>query len=63
MIFSLEGCALYLDDDIVFTDTWEQHLVCLHALLMCLPEACLKCEFAKATVRYLGNEVGQGEVS
>ncbi len=67
VIFGLEGCAVYLDDVIVFSETWEQHLVRLRALLTRLAEACLtvnlaKCEFAKATVRYLGKEVGQGKV-
>lgn len=67
VVFGLEGCAVYLDDVIVFSDTWEQHLVHLRALLTRLAEACLtvnlaKCEFAKGTVRYLGKEVGQGEV-
>lgn len=42
-------------------------MVRLCTLLMCLAEACLtvnlaKCEFNKATVIYLGKEVGQGEV-
>lgn len=59
VVFSLEGCAVYLDDVIVFSDAWEQHLVCLHPL-MHLAEVHLtvnlaKCEFAKATVRYLGH--------
>ncbi|KAL1279658.1 hypothetical protein QQF64_014258 [Cirrhinus molitorella] len=67
VVFGLEGCAVYLDDVIVFSETWEQHLIRLRALLTRLVEACLtvnlaKCEFAKATVRYLGKEVGQGKV-
>ncbi len=68
VVFGLEGCAVYLDDVIVFSETWEQHLVRLRALLTRLAEACLtvnlaKCEFvAKATVRYLGKEVGQSKV-
>lgn len=58
---------MYLDDVIVFSETWEKHLVCLQALLTQLAEACLtvnlaKCEFAKATVRYLRKEVAQGKV-
>ncbi|KAI2645271.1 Retrovirus-related Pol polyprotein [Labeo rohita] len=67
VVFGLEGCAVYLDDVIVFSGTWEQYLVCLRALLTRLAEACLtvnlaKCEFAKATVSYLGKVVGQGKV-
>lgn len=67
VVFSLEGCAVYLDDVIVFSDTWEQHLVHLCALLTRLAEACLtvnlaKSQFAKAKGKYLGKEVGQGEV-
>ncbi|KAG1926184.1 gag-pol fusion protein [Pimephales promelas] len=67
VVAGLEGCAVYLDDVIVFSETWEEHLVRLRALLTRLIEACLtvnlaKCEFAKATVRYLGKEVGQGKV-
>lgn len=67
VVFELEGCAVYLDDVIVFSETWEQHLVRLRALLTRLTEACLtvnlaKCEFARATIRYLGKEDGHGKV-
>lgn len=63
----LKGCAVYLDDVIIFSDTWKQHLQHLRALFDRLVEAGLtvnlsKCEFAQATVKYLGKEVGQGQV-
>lgn len=63
----LDGCAVYLDDVLVFSDTWEEHLERLRALFDRLLWAQLtvnlaKCEFAKATVTYLGKVMGQGEV-
>lgn len=63
----VSGCAVYLDDLIVCTDTWEQHLEHVRALFSRLAEAHLtvslaKCEFGKATVVSLGREVGHGSV-
>lgn len=63
----LEGCAVYLDDIVVYSDTWEQHISRIRALLERLAEAKLtvnlaKCEFARATVTYLGKVVGMGKV-
>ncbi|KAL2091618.1 hypothetical protein ACEWY4_013881 [Coilia grayii] len=67
VISGLEGCAVYLDDLVSWGDTWEEHLSRLKALLERLVAAKLtinlaKCEFAQATVVYLGKVVGQGEV-
>lgn len=61
------GCAAYLDDVVVFSDTWDTHVQRLKAVFGRLAEANLtvnlaKCDFAKATVTYLGKVVGQGEV-
>lgn len=58
---------MYLDDVVVYSDTWEEHLQHINALFERLAWACLtvnlaKCEFAKATVTYLGKVVGQGQV-
>lgn len=63
----LEGCAVYLDDVVIYRNTWEDHLSRIQALLECLADGNLtvnlaKCEFAKATVTYLGKVVGQGHV-
>ena len=67
VVRGLEGCAVYLDDVVIYSDTWEKHLEQVKALFDRLLWAQLtvnlaKCEFAKATVTYLGKVVGQGEV-
>ncbi|XP_039534232.1 uncharacterized protein LOC120483341 [Pimephales promelas] len=59
-----EGVAVYLDDVIVFSDSWEQHLKHIIALFSRFEEAGLtvnlaKCEFAKGTVTYLGPVVAE----
>lgn len=63
----LKGCAVYLDDVVVYSNTWEDHLDRIRTLFERLTGENLtvnlaKCEFAKATVTYLGKVVGQGYV-
>ena len=63
----LEGCTVYLDDVVVCSDTRPSHVERVRALFLCLAEARLtislaKCEFAQATVTYMGRIVGQGKV-
>ena len=67
VVGGLEGCAVYLDDAVCYADTWDTHLGRIRALFERLLAANLtvnlaKCEFAKATVVYLGKMVGQGVV-
>lgn len=67
VVIGLEGCAVYLDDVVIFSDTWDAHVQCVHAFFSRLAEARLtvnleKCEFARVTVTYLGQVVGQGQV-
>ena len=59
--------CVYLYDTVVYSDTWEEHVQRIGALYDRLVWARLtvnlaKCEFAKATVTYLGKVVGQGQV-
>lgn len=59
VVSGLEGCAVYLDDVVVYNDIWYDHLQCIQALFRWLSGAQLtvnlaKCEFAKATVSYVG---------
>ena len=63
----LEGCAVYLDDVVIYSNTWEDYLSHIRALFERFANANLtvnlaKCEFAKAMVTYLGKVVGQGQV-
>lgn len=60
VVSGLSGCAVYLDDVIVCSGTWEQHLERVRALFSRLAEARLtvnlaKFEFAKATVVHGGH--------
>lgn len=60
-------CNAYLDDLIIHSCTWEEHITTLTQVFTRLSQASLtlnlaKCEFGRATVVYLGREVGQGQV-
>lgn len=66
LVAGLEGCAVYLDDVVVFSETWDDDIQRICALFGHLAEACLTvnlaCEFAKVTVTYLGQMARQGQV-
>lgn len=51
----------------MYTPTWEERMMILEQVFTGLADASLtlnlaKCEFGKATVSYLGRQVGQGQV-
>jgi len=63
----LEGVHVYLDDILILSETWSQHLKSLSCVLQKLQDANLtirlaKCTFCSATVTYLGHIVGNGKV-
>ena len=63
----IEGCEAYIDDVVVYSDCWEDHLVCLHRVLTKFSEVNLtvnlaKSEFGHAEVTFLGHVVGNGWV-
>ena len=65
---SLEGCVVYIDDLIIFSDDWPTHLERIKELFKVLREAGLvvnlqKCDFSKAKIIYLGHEIGFGNIS
>ncbi len=67
VVGDLDHCAVYLDDIVIYSDSWTSHLFHIRQLLERLAAAHLtvnlaKCEFAHATVTYLGHVVGQGQV-
>ena len=63
----MEGCEAYIDDVVVYSDCWEDHLVCLRRVLTKFAEVNLtvslaKSEFGHAKVTFLGHVVGNGRV-
>ena len=63
----LGNTVTYLDDVVTYSDTWDEHVVHIRALLERLAEAGLvvnlsKCEFGKGRVTYLGHQVRCGAV-
>ena len=61
----LIGCEAYIDDVIIYSSTWEDHMRIMKELFARLRQAHLtvnlaKCDFLQATVEYLGHVVGQG---
>lgn len=64
----IPGCVVYIDDVVIYSDTFDEHMERLKAVLSSLSSANLvvklsKCEFVKATVEYLGYVIGQGVVA
>ena len=62
-----ESASAYIDDVVVHSVTWDDHLVALKAVLGVLKEAGLtvkpaKCHFAMKECCYLGHVVGNGQV-
>ena len=62
----LTGIKVYIDDLVVFSDSWEDHVERLKALFPRLSDANLTVnlpsEFAHLTVVYLGHHVGRGGI-
>ena len=67
VLSGLSFCEAYLDDLVICSASWAEHVDHLGAVFARLSEASLtinlsKCEFGKATVTYLGKRVGGGQV-
>ncbi|KAI2649596.1 Retrovirus-related Pol polyprotein [Labeo rohita] len=67
VLADVPNCSAHLDDLVIYTMSWQEHLSSLRLVFERLSNASLtlnlaKCEFGKATVTYLGKEVGQGQV-
>lgn len=68
VIQDLPNVRVYIDDLVIFTTTWEEHVSCLQQLFHRLAEAgltvnLLKSELGHAEVIYLGHVVGRGKVA
>ena len=67
VICGLDGCDAYIDDIIIYSDSWSDHLQRIRQFFDRLSKAKLtvnlaKTEFCHATVTFLGHLVGQGQV-
>ncbi len=67
VLSGVPDCEVYLDNVVVYSNSWEDHLAKLDVVFGRLVNASLtlnlaKCEFAKAVVAYLCKCVGQGQV-
>ena len=67
VICGLDGCDAYIDDVIIYSDSWSDHLQGIRKFFDRLSKAKLtvnlaKTEFCHATVTFLGHLVGQGQV-
>ena len=63
----LDGCDAYIDDVIIYSDSWSDHLQRIRKFFDRLSTAKLtvnlaKTEYFHATVTFLGHFVGQGQV-
>ena len=64
----LPGVEIYVDDIVVYSDTWEEHMFRLDKMFDRLKQANLtvnlsKSDFGKAQVVYLGHVIGHGQVT
>lgn len=60
--------ATYIDDILIFSRTWEEHLLHIQAVLEALRLNGLtakpqKCQWGASKLEYLGHVVGEGQVS
>ena len=69
LLFGIKGqfCYGYLDDIIIFSETWEEHLRHLEEILRRMNQFGLrlnfgKCEFGVTRVKYLGHIVSYNTI-
>ena len=66
IISEIDGCEGYIDDVIIYSDTWDEHVKIMRKFFQQLSEArltiiLLKSEFGCGQATYLGHFVGQGQ--
>ena len=67
LVQDIDGCEGYIDDVVIYSDNWSDHIRQIKRFFQIMREAKLtinlmKSEFGKTTVKYLGHIVGQGQV-
>ena len=68
LLNGMTGVANYVDDVIVYSTTWEEHMVSLRELFNRVKEASLtmkpsKCNVAYSQVNFVGHKVGAGQLT
>ena len=63
--FYAEHSSIYIDDVLIYSSSWEEHLVHIRGVLEALREAGLtakpsKCMWGAHSLEYLGHEIGDG---
>ena len=63
VLADIENVSLYMDDVVLTTNTWDEHLTRLRQIFSRLQKTNLtvnlsKCEFIKASMIFLGHTVG-----
>ena len=58
----------YIDDIVIFSGSWDDHVLHIEMVLDCLQRSGLtvkrsKCEWGKRSIEYLGYVVGHGQLS
>ena len=64
----LDCAAVYIDDIIIFSDSWKDHLTHIARVFNCFQQAGLtaklsKCDFGKTHVQYMGHVIGSGTLA
>ena len=67
LVRDIDGLQGYIDDVVIYSNNWSDHIHQIKHFFQVMQEAKLtinlmKSEFGKATVKYLGHFVGQGQV-
>ena len=67
LVGDIDGCEVYIDDVVIYSDNWSDHILQNKHFFQIMQEtkliiSLMKIEFGKATVKYLENIVGQGQV-
>ena len=67
LVRDIDGCEGYIDDVVIFSDNWSDHICQIERFFQIMQEAKLtinlmKSKFGKVTVKYLGHIVGQGQL-
>ena len=64
----LDCAAVYIDDIVIFSKSWEDYITHLSRVFNCIKQAGMtakisKCSFGKTKLQYLGHTIGSGQLA